>query len=512
MNDTTTKFSELFKSPDQFDALYKTSPEFKTAIDTFTSSGGSMDAIKSKISGTQPDTSQPTDVLATGNPLIDKLLSPQKKTAESNIAYLKSVPEQYRNLYFGDEGYFTKMRKDAEDSINSLNESYKTVQKNTIDDLDAQAKIYEQKANAELATIEENRAVSKNYLTGMLAKLGALTTTGEAPASLGRLDAKYDAMASNTRTALLSAQANLAGEKAKAISALEQDRLGKVSAIKSDLSKSSFEIQKELMGVEQNTRKEINSIIGDWQKQASAINKSFIDKANQNKSQYEQLYFKIVSGGLSQNFLQKLKKDQKLTPTEASQYGVPYGTTYGQIEGKVLKNNAKPVTQDQSNNATYAQRALDAEKIFSGGGDKVMASISPVQFAQLQYALGTGSGGFLDNLSRATLSKYGIDDKLKEQFQAQRSFINSVLRKESGAAISMGEFDNGVKQYFPQPGDSKDLIAQKKLNRQRAVQGMITSAGNAWDTYQNTDIPSGYGFDTPTGTGSGSSSGGFYDF
>ena len=44
--------------------------------------------------------------------------------------------------------------------------------------------------------------------------------------------------------------------------------------------------------------------------------------------------------------------------------------------------------------------------------------------------------------------------------QAQRDFANAILRKESGAAISQSEFANTRQQYFPQPGDSEEVIAQ----------------------------------------------------
>lgn len=57
--------------------------------------------------------------------------------------------------------------------------------------------------------------------------------------------------------------------------------------------------------------------------------------------------------------------------------------------------------------------------------------------------------------------------------QAQRDFINAVLRRESGAAISPGEFDNARKQYFPQPGDSGAVKEQKAMNRQLATNGML---------------------------------------
>lgn len=57
--------------------------------------------------------------------------------------------------------------------------------------------------------------------------------------------------------------------------------------------------------------------------------------------------------------------------------------------------------------------------------------------------------------------------------QAQRDFVNAVLRRESGAVISDSEFANARKQYFPQPGDGPTVIAQKKRNRELAVSGML---------------------------------------
>lgn len=61
--------------------------------------------------------------------------------------------------------------------------------------------------------------------------------------------------------------------------------------------------------------------------------------------------------------------------------------------------------------------------------------------------------------------------------QAKREFITAQLRRESGASISPGEFDTADKQYFPQPGDSPAVIAQKEQSRQRAVANMLRSAG-----------------------------------
>lgn len=65
--------------------------------------------------------------------------------------------------------------------------------------------------------------------------------------------------------------------------------------------------------------------------------------------------------------------------------------------------------------------------------------------------------------------------------QAQRDFINAVLRRESGAVIASSEFDSATRQYFPQPGDSGAVKKQKAMNRQLAIRGLMAEvpAGKA---------------------------------
>ena len=57
-------------------------------------------------------------------------------------------------------------------------------------------------------------------------------------------------------------------------------------------------------------------------------------------------------------------------------------------------------------------------------------------------------------------------DKFKQIEQAQRDFINAALRRESGAAIAESEFENARLQYFPQPGDTQEVVKQKQKNRE----------------------------------------------
>lgn len=72
-----------------------------------------------------------------------------------------------------------------------------------------------------------------------------------------------------------------------------------------------------------------------------------------------------------------------------------------------------------------------------------------------------------------------------QQFdQARRDFINAQLRRESGAAIAPSEFESANKQYFPQPGDGPEVIAQKREARRLAIQAMKRSAGEAYKAPQ----------------------------
>lgn len=73
--------------------------------------------------------------------------------------------------------------------------------------------------------------------------------------------------------------------------------------------------------------------------------------------------------------------------------------------------------------------------------------------------------------------------------QAERNFVNAILRRESGAAISSAEFENAQQQYFPRPGDSPDVVAQKKANRMQASQALKAEAGKALDQIPLVSVP-----------------------
>lgn len=75
------------------------------------------------------------------------------------------------------------------------------------------------------------------------------------------------------------------------------------------------------------------------------------------------------------------------------------------------------------------------------------------------------------------LGNYTRSPEFQKFDQARRDFVNAILRRESGAVISDQEFDNADKQYFPVPGDSPEVIAQKRKNRENAIAGLRVGSG-----------------------------------
>lgn len=121
-----------------------------------------------------------------------------------------------------------------------------------------------------------------------------------------------------------------------------------------------------------------------------------------------------------------------------------------------------PMNEGQANAALYADRMRGAEPIIG-------------QMSEEGLKLRNRAAS-----SVPIVGNYMVTPGYQQLEQAQRDFVNATLRRESGAVIATSEFDNAKKQYFPQPGDSSETIAQKKRNRQTAAEGIARAAGPAY--------------------------------
>ena len=134
-------------------------------------------------------------------------------------------------------------------------------------------------------------------------------------------------------------------------------------------------------------------------------------------------------------------------------------------DGKPVKSAAganKP-TEGQLGAAGFATRMEASEAIFS-----------QIPAAQVPRFGMSGQSSILSYFRspEGQMAKQAADD-----------WIRSKLRKESGAVIGEEEMMAEYKTYFPMPGDSAQVVAQKAQARQRATEAMKRNAGPAYQQY-----------------------------
>ncbi len=127
-------------------------------------------------------------------------------------------------------------------------------------------------------------------------------------------------------------------------------------------------------------------------------------------------------------------------------------------DGAAAVRENKPPTSAQATVATYAERLHQANPILESAqqdfGERTWNSIAP---------------------------NWAKTEKGQQFQQAEKNYINSVLRRESGAAIAESEFKNARGQYIPQPGDSPAVLAQKRNNRLLVQESFRKAAGKAYE-------------------------------
>lgn len=179
-----------------------------------------------------------------------------------------------------------------------------------------------------------------------------------------------------------------------------------------------------------------------------------------------------------QNVAEPVDEGQKLSRTvnARKEQGAAMGLQGDALNAYALTGNLQnpneKVTNDQANAALFAGRMKAANEIVND--PKVWQS-------------GTGWGGAMNKTLDAipVAGNAMVSSNYQQYRQAQDDFINAVLRRESGAAISQSEYTHAYKQYFPQPGDGDEVIRQKAANRENAIKGIMGATAPSFQKSQN---------------------------
>lgn len=75
------------------------------------------------------------------------------------------------------------------------------------------------------------------------------------------------------------------------------------------------------------------------------------------------------------------------------------------------------------------------------------------------------------------IGNFMISPDYQRGLQAGREFLAAILRKDTGAAVTKAEFDLYGPMFLPTPGDSEEVLGQKRVARERAMQAIQTGLG-----------------------------------
>lgn len=160
----------------------------------------------------------------------------------------------------------------------------------------------------------------------------------------------------------------------------------------------------------------------------------------------------------------------------------------GPADPKSISTRRGQLTEGQSKTAGYAHRMVQAESTLSkadDSGQSIMQSSDPGKSSMNPF-----SGDFWEQMNR----KYGPNmtqsPEYQKFFNGAMEWIRAKLRKESGAAISAQEWESEFQTYFPQPGDTPEVIQQKEVFRQNAVESMkAESRGGYKSLFEDDSTP-----------------------
>lgn len=350
LESTANEFAKLFTDQETFNAQLKNNAQFQQAIEAFTKQGGDINSITSRIAkpatalevvsytdnpdGTttntlsdgskstvqyikNPDGTLTPKEIRTEQNTADYLralspnatpaekeaynsLIPEKELAQSQISHIAGIPKEYTDLYFGTPekiGLIQEKRIQAEEYIKIVT----TKAENAKEDARTQANLAVEKNNLDLeiaqSQIEENRLKSKNYMTGMLAKMGALNTTGTAVLSLGVLDQKYKLQAQQLKAKVLYANKVTQSKLTETVHDLETDKEEKIYKLQTDLTKDRETVLKEIFKVEQSSAKDIFSVMSKYTTALRVQSDKYTATAKREAAAYAKAYAKTASKG-----------------------------------------------------------------------------------------------------------------------------------------------------------------------------------------------------------------------
>lgn len=299
VNSYTDQLAGLFNNLQELNTAMQ-NPQFQQQVQTFEQQGGDMAQVAEKVQAPQSQFNMSIDeylgdVDTTAQKQAYQSLFVEGKIAQDQIMMEQGITEQYREQYFGDAGVYHQMAEQQKEREKLIDKRMIQEAKNARAQADLQMQKMDAQAQNARATTEENRVNAKNYITGQLAKMGALKTTGQAPIAIANLDQKYQAQLTQIDTDFSLSKNQMEIQLNDYLRNLELDRDENILKTREDLtldqSKMMETIMKAQIDADRRSFKIISDFAGDFRKETDKYQKE-LDKA---AKKYTSDYTSIVS-------------------------------------------------------------------------------------------------------------------------------------------------------------------------------------------------------------------------
>lgn len=432
------------------------SPPGKIGLTSFSSSGFSQ-SQGSSLSSNTPNTPS-TNVINAPNVL---------NTANTKLTFPEAtIPDYSQYIPTPIEQQATDAGEEKDTALKDLLKSmaeppddakaYKKAQKETqilqkqqlVNDLTGQLNGIVAKGQAQqLAQVGQGRGIPSEIIGGIQAQIGRETAIAALP----------------IQAQLSAAQGNLemAENNLNTLFKIYQEDATREFEYKKEVKKMVYEYasEKEKRALEK-LDEEDDRAYDSKKTNISAINQIAIEVAKNGGGNVLAKFTDIdMSSPNAVNQALGLSKGFLSDPIEKAYKQAQISKIYADIEeSKRLADeagtlNGKPQTAAQSSANGYADRLVEASTLITELGNQ-----------------------FTGKFSQLPLFNFMKSDDRQVFEQAKRNFVTAILRRESGAAISDSEFNTAEQQYFPQPGDGSDVLAQKEVSRNTAINNFYREA------------------------------------
>jgi len=343
---TEKEIAKLFNDPNDLLNAAQTNPAFQATLQDLLKNGGSVEGISKNISAGVTVDNQITNGLVNSGQLpenqrenvaqdsfnmlagisnpkanqeaeeqaIEELI-PESQIAQDEIARQAQIPDDLKTLYFGDEktlGILDIRKNQAEEEIKLLEAQEKDAKRTARERASLQVDRNRAEVKKARATIEENRLRAKNYMTGALAKLGALKTTGAAPLALQTIETKYQGQITSLETSYEFANREIEIGLDEDLDGIENGTNEAILGIQQDLTKDTETVTKEILKAQQASEKEIYRITEQYARRLRTRTTKYTEDLKKAAEKYAKAFAKTASDANTASIASRLQPGEEI--------------------------------------------------------------------------------------------------------------------------------------------------------------------------------------------------------